>query len=72
MMIKTFAVVAVFSGTALPLSLLCTHAYLESQIPHCGTNQSMTEPVCADMVTGLKYDPQFRRSETDLKLQDVS
>ena len=65
MLIKTFAIFAVFSGTALPLTYLCAHAYMESQIPHCDTQQSITEPVCADVVTGLKYDSEFRRPVTE-------
>ena len=72
MLIKTFAIFAVFSGTALPLSFLCVHAYVESQIPHCDTQRSITEPVCADVVTGLKYDSQFRRPETDPQSETLS
>ena len=72
MLIKTFAIVAVFSGTALPLSVLCVHAYLESRIPPCDTQRSITEPVCADVVTGLKYESQFRRPETDPQPETLS
>ena len=72
MLIKTFAIVAVFSGTALPLSFLCAQAYLEAQIPHCNTQEAITEPVCADVVTGLKYESQFRRPETDPQPETLS
>ena len=72
MLIKTFAVFAVFSGTALPLSFLCAQAYLEAQIPHCNTQEAITEPVCADVVTGLKYDSRFRRPEADSPSETLS
>jgi len=63
MLIKSFAVIAVFSGTALPLSLLFVQSYLESQIPHCGIDMPSSARVCSDAVTGLKYDAQLVRSE---------
>ena len=68
MPIKIFAVLAVFSGTALPLSFLCVHAYMESRIPHCDTEQSLQASVCTDRVTGLRYDPRFRRLEPSSSL----
>ena len=59
MFAKAFAVLAVFSGTALALSI---HAVMEAQIPHCRVDLPASEPVCTDAVTGLKFEHQFRRS----------
>ena len=62
MFVKAFAVLAVFSGTALPIVALSIHAVMEAQIPHCRVDLPASEPVCTDAVTGLKFDHQFRRS----------
>ena len=60
MFAKAFAVLAVFSGTALPIVALSIHAVMEAQIPHCRVDLPASEPVCTDAVTGLKFDHQFR------------
>ena len=62
MFAKTFAVLAVLSGTALPIVALSIHAVMEAQIPHCRVDLPALEPVCTDAVTGIKFDHQFRRS----------
>jgi len=62
MFAKTFAVLAVLSGTALPVVALSVHAVMEAQIPHCTVDLPASEPICTDAVTGLKFDHQFRRS----------
>lgn len=62
MFAKTFAVLAVLSGTALPIVALSMHAVMEAQIPHCTIDLPASEPICTDAVTGLKFDHQFRRS----------
>ena len=62
MFAKTFAVLAVLSGTALPIVVLSVHAVMEAQIPHCSIDLPASEPICTDAVTGLKFDHQFRRS----------
>ena len=59
---KTFAVLAVLSGTALPIVALSIHAVMEAQIPHCNIDLPASEPICTDAVTGLKFEHQFRRS----------
>ena len=61
MFIKTFAVLAVLSGTAVPVIALSIHALSEAQIPHCSFELPDSEPICQDAVTGLKFDHQFRR-----------
>ena len=60
MLTKAFAVLAVFSSTALPIVALSIHAVMEAQIPHCRIDLSASEPICTDAVTGLKFDHQFR------------
>jgi len=55
MLIKMFAVLAILSGTALPLSALAIHTVLESQIPACKLDGPTSEPLCVDPVTGLKF-----------------
>ena len=62
MFAKTFAVLAVISGTALPLVALSIHAVMDAQIPHCSVDLPASEPICTDAVTGLKFEHQFRRS----------
>ena len=62
MFVKTFAVLAVLSGTALPIIVLSVHAVMEAQIPHCSIDLPASEPICTDAVTGLKFQHQFRRS----------
>ena len=62
MFAKTFAVLAVLSGTALPIVALSIHVVMEAQIPHCTIDLPASEPICSDAVTGLKFDHQFRRS----------
>ena len=62
MFAKAFAVLAVFSGTALPIVALSIHAVMEAQIPPCRVDLPASEPVCTDAVTGLKFEHQFRRS----------
>ena len=62
MFAKTVAVLAVLSGTALPIAALSIHAVMEAQIPHCTIDLPASEPICTDAVTGLKFDHQFRRS----------
>ena len=62
MFAKAFAVLAVFSGTALPIVALSIYAVMEAQIPHCRVDLPASEPVCTDAVTGFKFDHQFRRS----------
>ena len=60
MFTKAFAVLAVFSSTALPIVALPSHAVMEAQIPHCRIDLPASEPICTDAVTGLKFDHQFR------------
>ena len=62
MFAKTFAVLAVLSGTALPIAALSIHAVMEAQIAHCTIDLPASEPICTDAVTGLNFDHQFRRS----------
>jgi len=62
MFAKTFAVLAVLSGTALPIVTLSIHAVMDAQIPHCSIDLPTSEPICTDAVTGLKFEHQFRRS----------
>ena len=62
MFAKTFAVLAVLSGTALPIVALSIHVVMEAQIPHCTIDLPASEPICTDAVTGRKFDHQFRRS----------
>ena len=62
MLTKAFAVLAVFSSTALPIVALFIHAVMEAQIPHCRVDLPASEPICTDAVTGLRFDHQFRRS----------
>ena len=62
MFAKTFAVLAVLSGTALPIVALSIHAVMDAQIPHCSIDLPTSEPICTDAVTGLKFEHQFRRS----------
>ena len=62
MFAKTFAVLAVLSGSALQIAALSIHAVMEAQIPHCTIDLPASEPICTDAVTGLKFDHQFRRS----------
>ena len=62
MFAKTFAVLAVLSGTALPIVALSIHAVMEAQIAHCTIDLPASEPICTDAVTGLKFDHQYRRS----------
>ena len=62
MFAKTFAVLAVLSGTALPIVALSIHAVMDAQIPHCNVDLPASEPICMDAVTGLKFEHQFRRS----------
>ena len=62
MFAKTFALLAVLSGTALPIVALTIHAVMEAQIPHCSIDLPASEPICTDAVTGLKFEHQFRRS----------
>ena len=59
---KTFAVLAVLSGTALPIAVLSVQAVMEAQIPHCRVDLPASEPICTDAVTGLKFDHHSRRS----------
>ena len=60
MLTKAFAVLAVFSSTALPIVALSIHAVMEAQIPHCRIDLPASEPICTDAGTGLKFDHQFR------------
>ena len=60
MLTKAFAVLAVFSSTALPIVALSIHAVMEAQIPHCRIDLPASEPICTDALTGLKFDYQFR------------
>ena len=62
MFAKTFAVLAVLSGTALPIVVLSVHAVMEAQIPHCSIDLPASEPICTDAVTGFKFEHQFRTS----------
>ena len=62
MFAKTFAVLAVLSGTALPIVALSIHAVMDAQIPHCSVDLPASEPICTDAVTGLKFEHRFRRS----------
>ena len=62
MFARTFAVLAVLSGTALPIVALSIHAVMEARIPHCNVDLPASEPICMDAVTGLKFEHQFRRS----------
>ena len=62
MFTKAFAVLAVFSSTALPIVALSIHAVMEAQIPHCRVDLPASEPICTDAVTGLRFDHQFLRS----------
>ena len=59
---KIFAVLAVLSGTALPIVALSIHAVMEAQIPHCTIDLPASAPICTDSDTGLKFEHQFRRS----------
>ena len=61
MLIKPFAILAVLSGTALPLAALGIHSVMDAQIPHCSPYLPSSVRVCTDSVTGLKYDAQWRR-----------
>ena len=61
MPIKTLAITAVLSATALPVSLLGVHAYQESQIPQCSTDMPTTIPICSEQITGMKYTPDHYR-----------
>ena len=61
MLTKAFAVLAVFSSTALPIVALSIHAVMEAQIPYCWIDLPASEPICMDAVTCLKFDHQFRR-----------
>ena len=62
MFTKAFAVLAVLSSTALPIVALSIHAVMEAQIPHCRIDLPASESIFTDVVTGLKFDHQFRRS----------
>ena len=62
MFAKTFAVLAVLSGNALPIVALSIHAVKEAQISHCTIDLPASEPICTDAVTGLKFEHQLRRS----------
>ena len=62
MFAKTCVVLAVLSGTALPIVALSIHAVMEAQIAHCTIDLPASEPICTDAVTGLKFDHQYRRS----------
>ena len=55
MFIKTFAVLAVLSGTALPLSALAIHTVIEAKIPVCKPERPASEPLCVEPITGLKF-----------------
>ena len=59
MLIQPFAILAILSGTALPLCLLGVHAYRESQIPHCHVDLFKSVTVCSDAITGLKDEARF-------------
>ena len=62
MPIKTLAVAAVLASTALPVTLLGAHSFLESQVPHCSMELPDTATVCSDAVSGLKYSSdEYRR-----------
>ena len=62
MFAKTLTVLAVLSGTALPIAVLSVQAVMEAQIPHCKVDLPAFEPIYTDAVTGLKFDPQSRHS----------
>ncbi len=62
MLIKPFAILAILSGTALPLAVLGIHSVLDARIPHCNEHLPSSVSLCSDSVTGLKYDAQWRRS----------
>ena len=59
MLIQPFAILAILSGTALPLCLLGVHAYRESQIPHCHVDLFKSVTVCSDAITGLKDEARL-------------
>ena len=61
MLVQPFAILAILSGTALPLCLLGVHAYRESQIPHCHGTLPSSVTICTDAITGLKYEALFHR-----------
>jgi len=61
MFVKTFAVLSVLSGTAVPVIALSIHAVTEAHIPHCSIELPASEPICKDAVTGLKFEHQYRR-----------
>ena len=61
MFAKTFAVLSVLSGTAFPVLALSIHAVTEAHIPHCSVELPVSEPICKDAVTGLKFEHQYRR-----------
>mgnify|MGYP004320236845 FL=1 len=62
MPIKTLAILSVLASTALPVSMLCLHAYQESQIPDCNSDLPATTVTCSERITGMKYTPaEYRR-----------
>ena len=62
MFAKTFAVLAVLSGTVVPLLVLSIDAVMDAQIPNCSVDLPASEPICTDAVTGFRFEHQFRRS----------
>lgn len=67
MFVKTFAVLAVLSGTALPIVVLSVYAVMEAQIPHCSLDLPSSEPICTDAVTGLKFHHHLSSGATAAK-----
>ena len=62
MPIKSLAVSAVLASTALPVTLLGAHTYMESQIPRCSLDLPDTAALCSDAASGMKYrSEEYRR-----------
>ena len=55
MPIKSFAVLAVLTSTALPISFLGFHAVREAGIPKCSSEMKSSAMICSEATTGLKY-----------------
>ena len=51
MLIKPFAILAILSGTALPLAVLGIHSVLDARIPHCNEHLPSSVSLCSDSVT---------------------
>ena len=62
MSVQALAVLAVLSGTALPLSALTIHSLIEARIPSCPEDRPAAELLCVEPVTGLKFDSRSART----------